>query len=175
MACKKPWPGPGTGEAQCDGFTLVQDFKALSIACQTDEKDVPEKPGDKKKTHEKSVQTEDVEAQKDHKARPAKEPNSSSTPPPSAEQEKKTPKPERSTWTNWYVVWKTPGSNTDMQGIHHGPKAWKFIVKNLHDGRYKTGRDHLRRFDSYEEALEGYKKEHIKHQSIWPCPEYWHQ
>jgi hypothetical protein len=31
----------------------VQDFKALSIACQTDEKDVPEKPGDKKKTHEK--------------------------------------------------------------------------------------------------------------------------
>ena len=74
-----------------------------------------------------------------------------------------------------YAVWRAPGAMFPVEGVHIGPNAWMELSRQLTDGRYMAGRDHLQGFDNVEAALAAYRLEAHRHNApaepvlrLWP-------
>ena len=73
----------------------------------------------------------------------------------------------------WYVVWDVPGA-ADLRGLHGGPSSWANLARQIPGGKYRTGRDHLRRAkEGFEQALEVYQNEAARHGAPLPPPVFW--
>ena len=73
-----------------------------------------------------------------------------------------------------YAVWKAPGSAQPVVGVHCGRHCWWRLQPLLQGGAYQTGRDKLRGFRSFEEAITEYAREAAAHQaSAQPVVYYW--
>ena len=170
---------------QCDdgGFTLVTELSKLTLQQEAKKEEKQQHlesqlPGDNKQKTDSETNVHDVQDTS------SKAVMKEGTPTATAfeDTQNKSPQEETplrsahasSTWTRWYAVWATPGANSEMRGLHHGHQAWEFIKANLEGTEYKRGRDHLRGYDTYQEALEGYRKECLKHGAPWPAVEFDH-
>ena len=81
--------------------------------------------------------------------------------------------PSRQAWV-YYVVWVAEGDPA-AAGIWAGAPGvtWRALASRLRGGRYQTGRDHLRRAASREEALRLYVAEAERHEA--PAAPAWHR
>ena len=168
---------------QCDdgGFTLVTEFSELTLqqsANKKEEKYVePQLPCGNRQKADSETNVQDVQDTSSKAV--VEEGTPAST---GADETQKSPQEEPSlpnthasrTRTRWYAVWATPGAKCDLRGLHRGHQPWEFIKANLEGTEYKRGRDHLRGYDTYQEALEGYRKECLKHGAPWPAVEFDH-
>ena len=170
---------------QCDdgGFTLVTEFPELTLQQSAKKEETqqhlePQFPGGNKQKTDSETNVHDVQDTSSKAVMKEGTPTataSEDTPNKSPQEETSLPSAHASsTWTRWYAVWATPGAKIEMRGLHHGHQAWEFIKANLEGTEYKRGRDHLRGYDTYQEALEGYRKECLKHGAPWPAVEFDH-
>ena len=60
----------------------------------------------------------------------------------------------------WYAIWHVPG-RPNLHGVVRAtePNAWKKVEEWLPDGRYANSGSKLQRFQSYEAAVQGYRRE----------------
>ena len=67
----------------------------------------------------------------------------------------------------FYSVWKLPGGQGDVRGVHFGPStsAWYGLIRFASQGRYLSGRDRLRRSPTLREAIEVYDEERDRHEA----------
>jgi hypothetical protein len=73
----------------------------------------------------------------------------------------------------WYAVWRVPGALYPVVGLHAGDiSAWSRIVGAIPGGRYRSGRDRLRRYGTEEQAIDGFYAEAPGHQVELPAVYY---
>ena len=62
------------------------------------------------------------------------------------------------------------GSPEGAEGPAGGGPAWDAIVKNIPKGYYRSGKDRLRAYKSFNDAKEGYFEEAKRHGAPVPAP-----
>ena len=62
-----------------------------------------------------------------------------------------------------YAIWKAPGAQAPIVGVHTGRSAWTHIEPLLAGGCYRTSRDRLRGANTLDEAIELFRREAALH------------